>query len=394
MIITLKGCTASASIGGLNFYSVSKGTVGSGVSVNITTSTINKDAATSTSARDIATVALNSGYENLVVTVTMSGTTVSWYADGKVTIPANTAVTGAIKISASATAISTGGGEDPGVDLVDIQPLLSGYSTKQMSTSQQTALQTFIKQMQAVPTIANKIKNMYMPILCGDMSELGINVMDFIINNTVTKNTFTGDISSCVLLNNGIYTTLSLSQKYTSFSMPISAQLTAGSFSIINATSQSDEMSNGTRITAAKIFVARNYSAGNDSLQGTASGTTGTYCGVDLNNVYPTVVQGYSGQKNSSPCIDIMSFSDSAFRCTRSTDNVMTVEEFPVAESTTANFSTVLPQNIPFSYMIPSTTAYDSQCVGYIIAMGESLTSEEMTTIHGIFKSFISAYLA
>ena len=145
MIITLKGCTASASIGGLNFYSVSKGTVGGGVTVNITTSTISKDAATSTSARDIATVALNSGYENLVVTVTMGGTTVNWFANGKVTIPANTAVTGAIKISASATAISTGGGEDPGVDLVDIQPLLSGYSTKQMSTSQQTALQTFIK---------------------------------------------------------------------------------------------------------------------------------------------------------------------------------------------------------------------------------------------------------
>lgn len=111
MIITLKGCTASASIGGLNFYSVSKGTVGGGVTVNITTSTISKDAATSTSARDIATVALNSGYENLVVTVTMDGTTVNWFANGKVTIPANTAVTGAIKISASATAISTGGGE-------------------------------------------------------------------------------------------------------------------------------------------------------------------------------------------------------------------------------------------------------------------------------------------
>lgn len=112
MIITLKGCTAKAFIGGLNFFKVSKGTV-SGATVTINASTINKDEATSTSAREIATVALNSNYENLVVTVTMGGTTVNWYASGKVTIPANTAVTGDIKISASATAASGGEEVDP-----------------------------------------------------------------------------------------------------------------------------------------------------------------------------------------------------------------------------------------------------------------------------------------
>lgn len=111
MIITLKGCTATAFIGGLNFFKVSKGTV-SGADVTISTSTINKDAATSTSAREIATVVLKSNYENLVVTVTMGGATVNWFANGKVTIPANTAVTGDIKISASATAVS-GGVVDP-----------------------------------------------------------------------------------------------------------------------------------------------------------------------------------------------------------------------------------------------------------------------------------------
>lgn len=110
MIITLKGCTATAFIGGLNFFKVSKGTV-SGADVTISTSTINKDAATSTSARELATVALKSNYENLVVTVTMGGATVNWFANGKVTIPANTTVTGDIKISASATAVS--GGVDP-----------------------------------------------------------------------------------------------------------------------------------------------------------------------------------------------------------------------------------------------------------------------------------------
>lgn len=111
MIITLKGCTATAFIGGLNFFKVSKGTV-SGADVTISTSTINKDAATSPSARPIATVALKSNYKTLVVTVTMGGTTVNWFANGKVTIPANIAVTGDIKISASATAISTGGGDN------------------------------------------------------------------------------------------------------------------------------------------------------------------------------------------------------------------------------------------------------------------------------------------
>ena len=118
MIITLKGCTATAFIGGLNFFKVSKGTV-SGADVTISTSTINKDAATSTSARDIATVALKSNYENLVVTVTMGGATVNWFANGKVTIPANTAVTGDIKISASATAIQVtppSSGDDTGED--------------------------------------------------------------------------------------------------------------------------------------------------------------------------------------------------------------------------------------------------------------------------------------
>ena len=142
MIITLKGCTASAHIGGLNFYSVTKGTVGGGVNVTITTSTISKDAAASSSARQIATVALNSGYENLTVTVTMGGTTVSWYSNGVVTIPANTTVTGNIKISASATVINTGGGtvdpepEEPGTGGEEIKTTIgtTNYETTIVSS--------------------------------------------------------------------------------------------------------------------------------------------------------------------------------------------------------------------------------------------------------------------
>lgn len=128
MIITLKGCTATAFIGGLNFFKVSKGTV-SGADVTISASTINKDEATSTSAREIATVALKSNYENLVVTVTMGGTTVNWYAGGKVTIPANTAVTGDIKISASATAVSGG---DPIIPDVPVTPTMYTFTINPM----------------------------------------------------------------------------------------------------------------------------------------------------------------------------------------------------------------------------------------------------------------------
>ena len=128
---TLKGCTATAFIGGLNFFKVSRGTV-SGASVTIATSTINKDEATSTSAREIATVALNSNYENLVVTVTMGGTTVNnWYKNGKVTIPANTTVTGDIKISASATAVSGG---DPVVPPVDPENPSTGEGSGETPT--------------------------------------------------------------------------------------------------------------------------------------------------------------------------------------------------------------------------------------------------------------------
>ena len=113
MIITLKGCTATAFIGGLNFFKVSKGTV-SGADVTIRTSTINKDEANIASDTIIAEVALKNGYESLSVTVTMGGSSVNnWYNSGKVTIPANTTVTGDIKISASATAVSGGEVVDP-----------------------------------------------------------------------------------------------------------------------------------------------------------------------------------------------------------------------------------------------------------------------------------------
>lgn len=56
-----------------------------------------------------------SGYENLVVTVTMAGKDVShWFsnANGTVTIPSETKITGNITIKAIASKIATGGGDD------------------------------------------------------------------------------------------------------------------------------------------------------------------------------------------------------------------------------------------------------------------------------------------
>lgn len=60
-----------------------------------------------------------SGYENLVVTVTMAGTgdVSGWYSNGVVTIPSETPITGNITIKAIASKIATGGG-----DVVDPEP--------------------------------------------------------------------------------------------------------------------------------------------------------------------------------------------------------------------------------------------------------------------------------
>lgn len=75
--------------------------------------TLEKDKSVS-SVTVIATgLSLKTGYENLVVTVTMAGTgdVSSWYSNGTVTIPSGTTITGNITITATATKTTTGGGE-------------------------------------------------------------------------------------------------------------------------------------------------------------------------------------------------------------------------------------------------------------------------------------------
>lgn len=112
MILTIKGADFSgAGIGTNNSIRVQL-TKTSGVSGSITQNNFEKNQVIST-ATEIANLAVVSGYENLTVTVTMGGATVNWFADGKVTIPSNTTITGDIKINASATAISGGEEDEP-----------------------------------------------------------------------------------------------------------------------------------------------------------------------------------------------------------------------------------------------------------------------------------------
>jgi hypothetical protein len=113
MILTIKGADFSgAGIGTNNSIRVQL-TKTSGVSGSIVQNNFEKDQVVST-ATVIANLAVVSGYENLTVTVTMGGTSVNaWYSNGVVTIPSNTKITGDIKISASATAVSGGEVVDP-----------------------------------------------------------------------------------------------------------------------------------------------------------------------------------------------------------------------------------------------------------------------------------------
>jgi hypothetical protein len=118
MILTIAGANFSGANIGANTNVGSTLTKGNGVSGSkVSSLTLEKNKVVSTSTK-IADLSLQTGYENLVVTVTMTGTgdVSSWFSNGTVTIPSGTTITGNIKITASATAVSGGSGEDIEVD--------------------------------------------------------------------------------------------------------------------------------------------------------------------------------------------------------------------------------------------------------------------------------------
>ena len=118
MILTIKGADFSGSGLGTNTSVSITLTKGNGVSGSkVSSLTLEKNQLVSTATVIATGLSLQTGYENLVVTVTMNGSTVSgWFSNGTVTIPANTTITGNIKINASATAVSGGdtGGDNTG----------------------------------------------------------------------------------------------------------------------------------------------------------------------------------------------------------------------------------------------------------------------------------------
>ena len=282
----------------------------------------------------------------------------------------------------------------PRVISKETKQLLQLYSS-QFTDQQKTSIDVFIRYL-IDSGLVHKINKLYMPILCQNLGEIQINVADFIKSGKTEPDVFSGIWSDEVykFTNGGLYTTQSLSQKYTSTYVKGMSNVKMNNLSLLVADSTSYHASNGTRLPTTKCFFVRNYSTGNNALQGTASGTTGTYCGVELNKLYPTVPAGYAGQKNASPCIDIMSFSDSTFRCTRSTDNVMSVEEFPLDTQYASTIDVNSQDSFNFSYMIPSlqSTAGDDQCVNYVLMIGDSLTSEEMMQVSTELQTLINMW--
>jgi hypothetical protein len=122
MILTIAGANFSGANIGTNTNVGITLTKGNGVSGSkVSSLTLEKNKVVSTSTK-IADLSLQTGYENLVVTVTMTGTgdVSSWFSNGTVTIPSGTKITGNIKITASATAIS--GGEEDEPVIPPVQP--------------------------------------------------------------------------------------------------------------------------------------------------------------------------------------------------------------------------------------------------------------------------------
>lgn len=112
MILTIAGADFSgANIGQNNSVTITLNKTGANGSKSSVT--LKKGESVSSNTVIATGLSLQTGYENLVVTVTMAGTgdVSGWYSNGVVTIPSDTLITGNITIKATASKIATGGGE-------------------------------------------------------------------------------------------------------------------------------------------------------------------------------------------------------------------------------------------------------------------------------------------
>ena len=119
MILTIAGANFEGANIGQNKNVTITLTKGNGVSGSkVSSLTLEKNQVVSTATVIATGLSLQTGYKDLVVTVTMAGTgdVNDWFsnANGTVTIPSETKITGNIKITARATATSTGGGNAGG----------------------------------------------------------------------------------------------------------------------------------------------------------------------------------------------------------------------------------------------------------------------------------------
>ena len=115
MILTIVGANFEGANIGQNKNVTITLTKGNGVSGSkVSSLTLEKNQVVSTATVIATGLSLQTGYKDLVVTVTMNDSTVSgWFSNGTVTIPSGTTITGNIKITAIATATSGGEVVDP-----------------------------------------------------------------------------------------------------------------------------------------------------------------------------------------------------------------------------------------------------------------------------------------
>lgn len=115
MIIKLTGATATKSLGGLNFYSITvdKKSGGAGITVTLDKTTIDKDAASSTTVTGSITVAEGYTLSSVKIMMGITDKTSAWYnsSTGAITISGITA-----NVTITVTATSNSGSGDSGSD--------------------------------------------------------------------------------------------------------------------------------------------------------------------------------------------------------------------------------------------------------------------------------------
>ena len=278
-----------------------------------------------------------------------------------------------------------------------MKTLFNAYSTN-FTDGQKTALNTFVDTVKSNSTLASKIKKMYMPMLSSSLDDVRINVADYLNNDTITVDAFTGTWNSTNFTfaeNGGMYSTASsLSTLYTSTGVAGMSNMKMNNWGLINVLNKGEGGTNGTRLTSTGggCFFLRNWSNGNKAVQGAANGTTGKYCGQDISELYG-VPAGYFQNKTTAPCIDMLMFSENQLLGLEGTAS--SVQTYDLKSDYTDTININMQDKCYFSTLIPTATNYTNYgTVNYMILITEALTADEMIALRDAIDTFVDYYFA